>query len=71
MHDWRSILRVCGSQGSTDAVEQCAGCGVVRHVYTYGEVHRQFVTERWFQLGLEVAVGSVVHAGTTTVSFPP
>lgn len=60
-HDWRSILRVVSSNGSTDVVEQCVGCGVVRHVYIYGDIHRQFVTERWWRLGREISVGSVSH----------
>lgn len=49
-HDWRSIVQV-GSAPSTDTVEQCRQCGVVRHVYSYATLERQMSTVRAFFLG--------------------
>jgi hypothetical protein len=48
-HDWRQLLQV-GRDGSTDTVEQCRKCGVVRHVYGYATLERHLSTVRSFVL---------------------
>lgn len=55
-HAWRQLLQV-GSAPSTDTVEQCRACGVVRHVYSYATLERQLSTERRYSLGELVPVG--------------
>lgn len=50
-HAWQTILTVTGSPGSTDTIEQCRVCGVVRHIYCYATLERQMSTSRAFFLG--------------------
>lgn len=56
-HAWQSILQIAGSSpGSTDSVEQCRSCSVVRHTYSYSTLERQMSTVRTFFLGDSVVV---------------
>lgn len=66
-HDWQHLLTVAGSAGSTDTVEQCRSCGIVRHTYSYATIERQLSTARMFSLGESVPVDDEckVVLGTT------
>ena len=49
-HSWRQLLQLAGNSGSTDTIEQCRTCGVVRHVYTYTTLKQQLSTARSYSL---------------------
>lgn len=53
-HDWRLILQRAEG-ASTDTIEQCSKCNVVRHVYLFATLARQLGETRHFEHGQIVA----------------
>ncbi len=50
-HAWTLIIQV-GNAPSTDAVEQCRGCGIVRHTYQHIGPSSSSGVVRWFRNGI-------------------
>lgn len=70
-HDWTTVVRLVGSAGSTDTVEQCRACGIVRHSYCYATLERQLSTERYFDTGIEVRARDCVDPAPDTLTELP